>query len=130
MSLTSDQPAFNGFTSGKPNPNFSSVMDIEPQEIQKLLQTNSPPFELIDVRGPDEYHGELGHIPKSKLIVLGTLPHHLSKFNQQVNYVFVCRSGGRSAQAAAFFKEQGFSNVFNMKGGMILWNTLGFPKEY
>ena len=33
-----------------------------------------------------------------------------------------CKAGGRSAQAVALLKERGFSNVWNMKGGILLWS--------
>jgi rhodanese-related sulfurtransferase len=39
----------------------------------------------------------------------------------------VCRSGARSAQACMFLQQQGFSNVFNLRGGMIAWVQGGFP---
>ncbi|MFP3472965.1 rhodanese-like domain-containing protein [Micrococcus sp. SIMBA_144] len=35
-------------------------------------------------------------------------------------YIMVCRSGGRSGQAAQFLENQGF-DVINMTGGMMSW---------
>ena len=43
--------------------------------------------------------------------------------------VFVCRSGGRSARATAHALEHGYTNVYNLKGGMILWNELHLETE-
>ena len=111
------------FESESANPNFLGVKDIEPAELSQLTSQ----VHLVDVRRPDEYTGELGHIDGSKLIVLDTLPDQLDTLPKDEPIVFVCRSGGRSAQAAAFAKQNGFSHVFNMKGGMMLWNSLGLP---
>ena len=108
------------FKSQQPNPENSGVADIDPAELwaQRELVT------IIDVRQPDEYSGELGHVPGSHLVVLNTLPEMLPSWDPQNPIVFVCRSGARSGRAAAFAKDQGFLHVYNMKGGMLLWNEL------
>ena len=84
---------------------------------------------MIDVRQPDEYTGELGHIAGTKLVVLNTLPDNLSEIPQDKTVVFVCRSGGRSAQAAAFALMKGYKEAYNMMGGMLQWNNLQLPVE-
>ena len=40
------------------NPNYAGVKDIEPEEVLEKKDS----LTLIDVRRPDEYEGELGHI--------------------------------------------------------------------
>src|SRR5688572_11907921 len=102
------------------NPENPGVEDIEPQELWERRNQAM----IVDVRRPDEFTGELGHIPGSQLMVLDTLPQRLGELPQDQTVVFVCRSGNRSGRAAAFAKENGFSHVFNMKGGMLLWNEL------
>ena len=82
---------------------------------------------LIDVRQPEEFTGELEHIENAELIVLNTLPTSLNKIPRDQTVVFICKSGGRSAQAAAFAKQNGFDNTYNLKGGMMLWNQLQLP---
>lgn len=108
------------FASREDNLHFDGVLDIDPRE----LNTKKDQVVLIDVRQPDEYHGDLGHIPKSKLIVLDTLPEHINEIPKDQTVVFVCRSGGRSARATAYALSQGYTNVYNLKGGMVLWNEL------
>lgn len=82
-------------------------------------------YTVIDVRGPDEFVGELGHIKGAKLVTLGP---DLHQFFESVptdkNYLFVCRSGGRSTQACLLAKSKGFMNVTNLAGGMLHWNEL------
>lgn len=107
------------------NPQFEGVYDIDPSELHQKMKN----VKLIDVRQPDEFTGELGHIPGAELIVLDTLPEHLDKIPQDQTVVFVCRSGGRSARAAAFAQQNGYPHVYNMRGGMLLWNELQFPTE-
>lgn len=113
------------FTSRTKNPDFEGVFDISPEELSR----HTDGVAMIDVREPAEYTGELGHIRGTQLIVLQTLPDHLDALPKDKPIVFVCRSGGRSARATAFAKSNGFEQVYNMKGGMLLWNSLGLPVE-
>ena len=84
---------------------------------------------MFDVRQPDEYVGELGHIAGAELLVLDTLPDQLAKLPKDRTIVFVCRSGGRSGKATAYALMNGFTQVFNMQGGMLRWNQLQLPVE-
>lgn len=113
------------FDSATPNPSVPDVQDVSPEEVSQKASS----VHLVDVRGPDEYTGELGHVAGSKLIVLDTLPENLHDLPADEPIVFICRSGARSGRAAAYAQEQGFRHVFNMKGGMIQWNALGLPVE-
>ncbi|MBX3020756.1 MAG: rhodanese-like domain-containing protein [Bdellovibrionales bacterium] len=113
------------FNSRQGNPDIAGVEDIDPKE---LFEKRSF-VKIVDVRRPDEYTGELGHVGGAELIVLDTLPERLAELSKDDTVVFVCRSGARSARAAAFAKDNGFDHVFNMKGGMILWNELDLVVE-
>ncbi len=119
---------FVQFESQTENPQFEDVYDIDPKELQKKLEA-SEDLKLIDVREPNEYVGELGHVATTELISLGSIPQNLDQLPKDKTVVFICRSGGRSAQATAFAKSRGFTNVYNMRGGMLLWNQLALPTE-
>lgn len=113
------------------NPNYEQVLDIHPDELsQKLNQPESKKLlQVVDVRNPDEYTGELGHIQDAELIVLQTIPENLSRFKKDKEIVLVCRSGGRSAQAASYLRQNGFEKLYNMRGGMLAWNQMQLPTE-
>ncbi len=113
------------FTSKSENPQFPEVWDLEAQEVQNKQNQ----LTLIDVRRPDEYIGELGHISGAQLLTLDQLPSQIDTLPKDKTLVFVCRSGARSAQAASFAIECGFESVFNMRGGMLAWNEQGFKIE-
>lgn len=113
------------FTSQTKNPHFPNVKDIDPKEVLN----SQGKARLIDVRRPDEYTGELGHAPGTELITLDQLPNHIETLPKDKPIVFICRSGGRSAQATAFALENGFTHVYNMRGGMLLWNEYGLKVE-
>jgi rhodanese-related sulfurtransferase len=87
-------------------------------------------FRLIDVRNPDEFTGELGHIKSAELVTLGpALQAFLEEGQRDEALIFVCRSGGRSGRATAFGQQMGYKKVFNLQGGMLRWNELKLPIE-
>ncbi len=87
-------------------------------------------FELIDVRRADEFNAELGHIKGAKLVTLGPeLENFIQSMDKSKEVLFICRSGGRSANATMYAQSVGHTKVYNMNGGMMLWNQLGLPTE-
>ena len=115
--------AFTTFFSKVQNPNFADVFDIDPKE----LITKTDEVVMIDVRLPEVYVGELGHIDGAKLVVLDTLPERLQELPKDKTIVFICLAGGRSARASAYALQNGFTSVYNMHGGMLSWNELNLP---
>lgn len=113
------------FKTKKANPQIPGVWDVAPEEVLALESD----LQIVDVRGPDEYVGELGHIAGSKLLPLDILPAELDELDSDRPVVFVCRSGARSARASQFAQSQGWDQVFNMQGGMLLWNEKKLPVE-
>ncbi len=75
---------------------------------------------LLDVRNPDEY--DFCKIAGSTLMPLNELPTRFKELSKDSAIVAQCRSGGRSAKAAAFLREQGFPNVANLTGGILAWS--------
>lgn len=107
------------------NPQHAGVRDITPEELRK----NKGQVKIVDVRRPDEWKGEFGHIPEAQLITLNTLPEHVEELPTDKPIVFVCRSGGRSGQATAFAMQNGLEDVYNLQGGMIAWTGKNFEVE-
>lgn len=85
------------------------------------------PCRIVDVRQPEEFGGELGHINGAELVPLATVKSVSSGWDVDEPIIVVCRSGGRSAQAARALSESGFSRVMNMQGGMLAWNQEQLP---
>ena len=96
-------------------------------EVKTVLE-NKDQFELIDVRTPEEFNAELGHIDGSKLVTLGPdLLKYLEDLDKNKKVIFVCRSGGRSGQATMVSQQMGFQSTYNMIGGMLEWNRQQLP---
>lgn len=85
---------------------------------------------LIDVREPDEYRGELGHLPSAELVPLAALPATSHTLPRDRPIVLVCRSGGRSGRAAVDLAQMGFPRVASVRGGMMEWRRRNLPVQY
>lgn len=73
--------------------------------------------QLLDVRQPEEF--ATGSLPGAVNIPLDQLPAHVARLDASRRIVVFCRSGGRSAQAAALFADVGFGDIVNLNGGML-----------
>ena len=82
---------------------------------------------MFDVREPAEFDGELGHIAGARLLPFGELRKRLGELPKEERIVTICRSGGRSAQAALILENAGYKQAANLSGGMLRWRTLGLP---
>lgn len=116
---------YTTFSTAEQNPDLDIVEDVSPDEVNAKKDN----LTIIDVRSSEEYTGELGHIAGSKLVTLDTIMDHIDDIPKDKTVVFICRSGRRSTSAAAIAKDNGFESVYNMKGGMILWNEMGLSTE-
>ena len=86
-------------------------------------------YRTIDVREPEEFTGELGHIEGAELFPLGRIESDARTWPRDETLLMVCRSGGRSGRASAMLTAMGFQNVINMAGGMLAWNEAKLPIE-
>lgn len=82
--------------------------------------------QLIDVREPDEF-AEV-HARGAKNVPLSQLPDLTGEINDDQEIYVICRSGGRSAQAAQYL-ERYFDrdDIVNVEGGTIAWVEAELP---
>jgi uncharacterized membrane protein YdjX (TVP38/TMEM64 family)/rhodanese-related sulfurtransferase len=101
---------------------------IEVEELAARLR-DADRIAVIDVRGPDEFSGPLGHIPQAQNLPLGELPGRLSELAtlSESPVVLVCHTDRRSAGAAPLLDSAGFRDVRVLRGGMVRWNQQGLP---
>jgi adenylyltransferase/sulfurtransferase len=116
-----DYEGFCGMASFTPNTMTPppQVPTLTVQDLDRLRQSGSEHF-LLDVREPDEY--QTAHIEGSTLIPLASLPLRTAEVPQDKQVVVHCKLGGRSAKAVAYLLEQGFTNVWNVAGGITAWS--------
>jgi uncharacterized membrane protein YdjX (TVP38/TMEM64 family)/rhodanese-related sulfurtransferase len=93
---------------------------IEVGELAALLK-DADGIAIIDVRGPDEFAGPLGHIREARNLPLSEVPRRLKEFGSLADgpVVLVCHTDRRSASAAPLLDEAGFRDVRVLRGGMV-----------
>ena len=87
-------------------------------DYQAVMTDNA---QFIDVRGADEVAN--GTLPGTVNISVNDLPGRLGELDSERRVVVLCRSGGRSTQAAKILTEAGFADVVNLEGGMLAWDN-------
>lgn len=109
---------------------LNQVRQMAPVEVDVARRSANPPL-LLDVREPEEWSGELGHVPGSKLVPLKELPTRVAELDEwkHGHVIAICRAGVRSTTAAAILTGLGFEHVSNLKGGMVDWNDQGLAVE-
>ena len=99
-----------------------NVIDIFPDELEEFrTKTRERNYLLVDVRQPVEYAES--HIPGAQLIPLPEIEDRLGELEEDKNLILYCRTGGRSAVAAALIKDAGPRQglLYNLVGGITGW---------
>jgi len=93
------------------------MKEVSVQELKEKMD-NGEDFQLIDVREDFEYEtSNIGGL----LIPLGGILIEADKVEKDKPVVVMCRSGKRSAAAIMQLEQQGFTNLYNLTGGMLAW---------
>ena len=96
---------------------------IDPAQATKLLSQGAL---LLDVSERDEW--DAGHAPVARHVPLAELAGSMASLPPAAPLVVVCRSGRRSAEAAAVLLDAGFE-ALNLVGGMVAWAAAGYRVE-
>ena len=100
------------------------IKEIDTAELDQWLSMDDKnSVKLVDIRTPMEV--AQGAIPGHKHIPMHMLPNQMSELEGHQKVVLYCRSGARSAQATAFFNQNGMDHVYNLRGGIIAWANEG-----
>lgn len=97
--------------------NLFDMNEITVQELKEKLDKGED-FQLIDVREDFEYEtSNLG----GQLIPLGGILIEADKVSKDKPVVVMCRSGKRSAAAIMQLQQLGYTNLYNLQGGILAW---------
>src|SRR5688572_4114139 len=103
---------------------------LNASEFKTKIET--PDLQLIDIRTPEEF--ALGYIEGAENIDLYSpeFVQTVSKLDKEKPLALYCKSGGRSKDAMKMLANEGFKNIYALKGGLLAWekagNTLVTPK--
>ena len=99
---------------------------ISVQELH-ALRSQQPTIHLLDVRENEEHAAfNIGGtlLPLSKI---SQFDYDLIEGLQEEAIYVICRSGKRSLQACMLLEQAGFSQLYNVEGGILAWQE-AFPQ--
>lgn len=100
------------------------IQELCPTKTQEKIKSGAL---LVDVREKNEVAELAYDVPEIVNIPLTEFEERFRELPTDRELVIVCRSGGRSLRAAGFLLNNGYTDVINMKHGMIRWAQKGFP---
>jgi len=116
-------------SSSTPTVEAPGVVQVSADEAEDLVATRAgdPGFTILDVRTPEEF--ATGHLEGAVNIDFSDpgFSEAIAALDRDVPYVLYCRTGNRSAEAAALMRELSFAEVYEISGGIVEWVGAGFP---
>ena len=109
-------------------PSLDTVIDYQDVSVEAaktMIDATTSPV-ILDVRTVQEY--AVGHIEGAVNIPVEELEQRFTELDAFRATLVYCRSGVRSAQAAQILVDKSFTQVYNMLGGLLAWEALGYPQ--
>jgi rhodanese-related sulfurtransferase len=98
---------------------MESTMQVEPRQVREWLDRHEP-VRLIDVRMPDEL--TQARVPQAEPLDYDD-PGKYMGLPKDTRLVFLCSTGDRSLDVAAYFKGHGFTQAHSVRGGLAAWRA-------
>jgi rhodanese-related sulfurtransferase len=97
---------------------MTEPFEIDTLTLKERLEGDNPPA-VLDVREPWEL--EIASLEGALSIPLGELTSRAAELPRDRPLAVMCHHGGRSAQATAWLRNQGFDRATNVAGGIDAW---------
>lgn len=112
------------------------IEEVSADDLEAMIDAHNDLL-IVDVREAWEYR--VAHLPAARLVPRGTLegaadPHYRHRDPVLCQayarpLVLYCQTGGRSALAVATLNDMGFREVYNLAGGIDLWEAEDYAIE-
>ncbi|WP_290770269.1 MULTISPECIES: rhodanese-like domain-containing protein [Exiguobacterium] len=96
------------------------ITKIDVKTLQNKLENEE--ITLLDVRESSEYGG--GHVEGAVNAPLSSLNANQLPYPKDEPIYVICRSGNRSAQAASQLQDAGYTEIYDVSGGMMAWESI------
>ncbi|HQW11254.1 MAG TPA: thioredoxin domain-containing protein [Saprospiraceae bacterium] len=106
----------------------SGNTDLTSSEFKQAIEKDKKAV-VLDVRTPEEY--SKGYIPHAVNYNWNdpSFKQQVSKYDKESPLYVYCLSGGRSASAANYLRQEGYKHVYELKGGILNWKNDGYALE-
>ena len=101
-----------------------TVTLLDPEASEQLIESTQD-LVVLDVRTPEEVAA--GALPGAINIDLSSpdFTSQVAELDRDVPYFVYCRSGNRSAQAVKIMQDLGFTEIYELDGGILDWAEAG-----
>jgi rhodanese-related sulfurtransferase len=103
---------------------MSEPFEIDAPTLKNRLDGDNPPA-VLDVR--EAWELDIAKMDGVIAIPLGEIARRFGELPKDKPLAVMCHHGGRSAQATAFLRNQGYDNATNVAGGIDAWARLVDP---
>ena len=93
---------------------------ISPQQVYDAIYKDRS-IQLIDVRTPEEFKGNHLKGAQNICVTSDDFKEKVKRLDKNKPVYVYCNRGGQSAQAAIALKELGFTKIYDLEGGILLW---------
>ncbi|HHC09546.1 MAG TPA: rhodanese-like domain-containing protein [Actinobacteria bacterium] len=106
-----------------------TLVQVDAARAATLLDEGPADLVVLDVRTPEEFAA--GHLPGAINVdfYASDFADQLDRLDKDVPYLLYCRSGNRSGQTMPILEDLGFSEVYELAGGILSWEAAGLPLE-
>ena len=105
----------------------ASIELVSPEQAAEVIEDAPAGLVVLDIRTPEESN-------EVRLDGAINVDYYATDFADQLDtldknnpYVMYCRSGNRSSDAVETMKDLGFTEVYEIDGGIVNWYEAGFP---
>lgn len=112
----------SGCLSGTTPAEKARYVDVSVQQGKEMIDSGE--VFILDVRTQEEYNES--HIMGSTLIPVEELDIRFKELPRDKKILVYCRTGKRSVTASDILVKNGFTQIYNMKGGITEWKNAGY----
>ena len=94
-------------------------LELTVAEAHALLAAGPGQALILDVREPDEL--AVAHVEGARAIPMRQVPAHVDSLPRDRHLLVLCHHGQRSLRVTHFLRDQGFTAVSNIAGGIEAW---------
>lgn len=104
-----------------------TIQRISVQKFKEKIDSNE--YILIDIRTLEEFNESKIQGAINYDIYEDSFKKKISQLDKNKKYLIYCRSGSRSMFALSIFKQLEFQEVYELEGGIIYWQVMGYDIE-
>ena len=103
---------------------------VSPQEVYNAVYGPSgKSYQLVDVRTPEEYGASHLRDAQNICVTEADFEEKVKGLDKSKPIYVYCKKGGRSAKAAQILAEMGFTEIYDLQGGITAWDEKGLETD-